>query len=96
MHLSLQLRETLRQRRPAFVYLIPTFQNPSGVCYDEATRAARRARNRAYWNLAELDRDVVERGKYAFRKDEPKAARYRAYRASNGDGADAGETPATK
>lgn len=35
-----QLRETLRRRRPAFVYLIPTFQNPSGVCYDAATRTA--------------------------------------------------------
>ena len=63
---------------------------------DEATRAGRRARNRACWNLAELDRDVVERGKYAFRKDVAKAARYHTYRTSNGGGADAGETPATK
>ncbi|PWV58715.1 PLP-dependent aminotransferase family protein [Plasticicumulans acidivorans] len=35
-----QLRDAIRQRRPAFLYLIPTFQNPSGLCYDEATRAA--------------------------------------------------------
>jgi hypothetical protein len=62
---------------------------------DEATRAARRARNRAYWTLAELDRDVVERGRYAFRKDEAKAARYRAYRGSNGASAGTEETPAT-
>ncbi len=35
-----QLRTRLEQHRPAFVYLIPTFQNPSGVCYSEAKRAA--------------------------------------------------------
>lgn len=35
-----QLRLTVQRHRPAFVYLIPTFQNPAGVCYDEATRAA--------------------------------------------------------
>ncbi|WP_017906356.1 PLP-dependent aminotransferase family protein [Pseudomonas asplenii] len=34
-----QLRERLERHRPAFVYLIPTFQNPSGVCYSEAKRA---------------------------------------------------------
>jgi DNA-binding transcriptional MocR family regulator len=35
-----QLRQVIHRHRPAFVYLIPTFQNPAGVCYDEATRAA--------------------------------------------------------
>ncbi|HRC72759.1 MAG TPA: PLP-dependent aminotransferase family protein [Candidatus Competibacter sp.] len=35
-----QLRHVIRRQRPALVYLIPTFQNPAGVCYDEATRAA--------------------------------------------------------
>ena len=35
-----QLRHVIHRQRPAFVYLIPTFQNPAGVCYDEATRAA--------------------------------------------------------
>ncbi len=35
-----QLRQVVHRHRPAFVYLIPTFQNPAGVCYDEATRAA--------------------------------------------------------
>ena len=34
------LRLVIHCHRPAFVYLIPTFQNPAGVCYDEATRAA--------------------------------------------------------
>lgn len=35
-----QLRQIIRRQRPALVYLIPTFQNPAGVCYTEATRAA--------------------------------------------------------
>jgi 2-aminoadipate transaminase len=35
-----QLRQAIHRHRPAFVYLIPTFQNPAGVCYDESTRAA--------------------------------------------------------
>ena len=35
-----QLRQEIQRQRPAFVYLIPTFQNPAGVCYDEATRIA--------------------------------------------------------
>lgn len=35
-----QLRQAIQRQRPAFVYLIPTFQNPAGVCYDEATRVA--------------------------------------------------------
>ena len=35
-----QLRLLIHRHRPAFVYLIPTFQNPAGVCYDESTRAA--------------------------------------------------------
>lgn len=30
----------LRRERPALAYLIPTFQNPSGACYDAATREA--------------------------------------------------------
>ncbi len=34
-----RLRQLIQQRRPALVYLIPCFQNPSGVCYTEATRA---------------------------------------------------------
>ena len=34
-----QLRQVVHRQRPAFVYLIPTFQNPAGVCYDERTRA---------------------------------------------------------
>jgi 2-aminoadipate transaminase len=33
------LRHIILRQRPAFAYLIPTFQNPAGVCYDEATRA---------------------------------------------------------
>ncbi|EIK95593.1 putative aminotransferase [Pseudomonas sp. M47T1] len=33
------LRARLEQHAPAFVYLIPTFQNPSGVRYSEAARA---------------------------------------------------------
>jgi DNA-binding transcriptional MocR family regulator len=32
------LRERLEQHKPAFAYLIPTFQNPSGVRYSEAVR----------------------------------------------------------
>ncbi|WP_130929259.1 PLP-dependent aminotransferase family protein [Pseudomonas sp. Sample_20] len=35
-----QLRKRLEQHRPAFIYLIPTFQNPSAVRYSEAKRAA--------------------------------------------------------
>ncbi|MGB8922171.1 MAG: PLP-dependent aminotransferase family protein [Pseudomonas sp.] len=35
-----QLRSRLEQHRPAFIYLIPTFQNPSAVRYSEARRAA--------------------------------------------------------
>ncbi|MEI2741859.1 MAG: PLP-dependent aminotransferase family protein [Candidatus Competibacter sp.] len=35
-----QLRQILLRHRPALLYLIPTFQNPAGVCYNEATRAA--------------------------------------------------------
>ncbi|NWA03934.1 aminotransferase-like domain-containing protein [Pseudomonas gingeri] len=35
----LQLRARLEKHRPAFIYLIPTFQNPSAVCYSEAKRA---------------------------------------------------------
>ena len=32
------LRERLERHRPAFIYLIPTFQNPSAVRYSEAKR----------------------------------------------------------
>lgn len=32
------LEHTLKTRKPAFVYLIPTFQNPSGLRYDADTR----------------------------------------------------------
>ncbi|KAA8739179.1 PLP-dependent aminotransferase family protein [Pseudomonas koreensis] len=35
-----QLRSRLEQHRPAFIYLIPTFQNPSAVRYSEAKRVA--------------------------------------------------------
>ncbi|MGU9852084.1 aminotransferase-like domain-containing protein [Pseudomonas koreensis] len=35
-----QLRSRLEQHRPAFIYLIPTFQNPSALRYSEAKRAA--------------------------------------------------------
>ncbi|CAI8728469.1 2-aminoadipate transaminase [Pseudomonas sp. IT-347P] len=35
-----KLRERLEQHRPAFIYLIPTFQNPSAVRYSEAKRVA--------------------------------------------------------
>lgn len=35
-----QLRERLERHRPAFAYLIPTFQNPSGARYDLAHRHA--------------------------------------------------------
>lgn len=34
------LRERLERHRPAFAYLIPTFQNPSGVRYSEEKRDA--------------------------------------------------------
>jgi len=32
------LRTTFAKKRPAFVYLIPNFQNPSGACYSEKKR----------------------------------------------------------
>lgn len=35
-----RLRERLESHKPAFAYLIPTFQNPSGVRYSEAKREA--------------------------------------------------------
>lgn len=34
------LEQTLRDERPAFLYTMPTFQNPGGVCMSEARRAA--------------------------------------------------------
>lgn len=34
------LRQTLEQHKPAFAYLIPTFQNPSGTRYSETKRDA--------------------------------------------------------
>jgi 2-aminoadipate transaminase len=34
------LRRAIALRRPAFAYLIPTFQNPSGYCYTDETRRA--------------------------------------------------------
>ncbi|MFK3774296.1 PLP-dependent aminotransferase family protein [Pseudomonas sp. NPDC089406] len=34
------MRQRLEQQRPAFVYLIPTFQNPSGLRYSQAKREA--------------------------------------------------------
>lgn len=35
-----ELRDRLQRHRPAFIYLIPTFQNPSGLRYSEAKREA--------------------------------------------------------
>ncbi|OUM33010.1 GntR family transcriptional regulator [Pseudomonas putida] len=35
-----ELRDRLQRHRPAFIYLIPTFQNPSGLRYSEAKRDA--------------------------------------------------------
>ncbi len=35
-----ELAAKAKCHRPAFCYLIPTFQNPSGYCYDAATRQA--------------------------------------------------------
>lgn len=32
------LRQRIQQEKPALVYLIPTFQNPSGYCYSDAVR----------------------------------------------------------
>jgi DNA-binding transcriptional MocR family regulator len=32
------LQRRIAEERPAFVYLIPTFQNPSGYCYTDAVR----------------------------------------------------------
>jgi hypothetical protein len=63
---------------------------------DQTSRTARRARNRAFWMLAELDRDVVARGQYAFRKDAVRQAKYRAYRRSESAGPADEESPATK
>lgn len=60
---------------------------------DEATRGARRARNRAFWALAELDRQVARRGQYAFRDDEAKRARYAMYRRSAPTAAVEGASP---
>lgn len=34
------LRAAIVRRRPAFVYLIPTFQNPAGCCYPDERRRA--------------------------------------------------------
>lgn len=61
---------------------------------DQTSRMARRARNRAFWLLAELDRDVVARGQYAFRKDAVRQAKYRSYRRSEAAGATDEESPA--
>jgi DNA-binding transcriptional MocR family regulator len=36
---TVALEQVLQNRKPAFAYLIPTFQNPSGARYDAATRA---------------------------------------------------------
>lgn len=35
-----ELRQAIVHHRPAFVYLIPTFQNPSGCCYTDEVRRA--------------------------------------------------------
>ena len=67
----------------------------SAQAEDRTSRTARRARNRAFWLLAELDRDVVARGQYAFRKDAVRAAKYRSYRRGEAAGATEEESPAT-
>jgi hypothetical protein len=61
---------------------------------DQTSRMARRARNRAFWLLAELDRDVVARGQYAFRRDAVRQAKYRTYRRSEAAGSTHEESPA--
>lgn len=53
----------------------------------EATRSARRVRNRAFWTLASLDRQVSRRGQYAFRDDAAKRTRYGFYRRNPTPGA---------
>ncbi len=35
-----ELEQRLDQRKPGCVYLVPTFQNPSGICYSPAARRA--------------------------------------------------------
>lgn len=58
------LRRAIAYRRPAFVYLIPTFQNPSGFCYtDEIRRAVAKILDETDIPLVEDDpyRDLVYR-----------------------------------
>jgi len=58
------LRRAIAYRRPAFVYLIPTFQNPSGCCYtDDVRRAIARVLDEAAVPLIEDDpyRDLAYR-----------------------------------
>ncbi|BBA36420.1 aminotransferase [Methylocaldum marinum] len=58
------LRRAIAYRRPAFVYLIPTFQNPSGFCYtDEIRRAVAKVLDETDIPLVEDDpyRDLVYR-----------------------------------
>jgi hypothetical protein len=59
----------------------------------EAMRQARRARNRAFWELATLSRHVCRRGQYAFRHDKNKRANYTLYRTSSAPGPDAPVDP---
>jgi DNA-binding transcriptional MocR family regulator len=57
-----ELRRAIAYRRPAFVYLIPTFQNPSGFCYtDEIRRAVAKVLDETDIPLIEDDpyRDLV-------------------------------------
>lgn len=63
-------------------------ENGTAQAESRAMLVARRARNRAYWSLAELVRRVVKRGQYAFRDDPVKRKDYVLYRKAN--------APATK
>ncbi len=48
------LRRVAADKKPAFAYLIPSFQNPSGLCYSRA------ARGEAARTLDELDIPLIE------------------------------------
>lgn len=59
----------------------------SAQAESRALLTARRARNRAFWSLAELVRTVARRGQYAFRQDPVKRKDYALYRRSSGTAA---------
>jgi DNA-binding transcriptional MocR family regulator len=64
------LEETLRTERPAFLYTIPTFQNPSGVCLS-APRRARLLELAARTGLTIVEDDIY--GRLAFEGPPPPA-----------------------